>query len=169
MFEDTSTNVHLVLVQGPPNSGKTHVLRQRYPAAYWKAPYTKDWHGYTSQTVAIVDNIIWPIPKVSTTTFAFEHLLQIVDQPGCILPHSSTFKMENAAIKTLILVGPRDWKEWFPRTTYDDVDIAMLNHRITEIWQFPLAGIPSSQNLPMRIFPVDPKAPSAGYDFDWMD
>lgn len=105
MFEDTSTNVHLVLVQGPPNSGKTHVLRQRYPAAYWKAPYTKDWHGYTSQTVAIVDNIIWPIPKVSTTTFAFEHLLQVNKRHKTNKPHPSfrSLTSQDASFRTQAL------------------------------------------------------------------
>ncbi|QDZ59982.1 replication-associated protein [Beaked whale circovirus] len=57
---------------GPPGVGKSKLVSEQFPGAYWKTPGTKWWDGYYGQDVVIIDDFRGDI--------FFEYFLRLLDR-----------------------------------------------------------------------------------------
>lgn len=110
---------------GSTGSGKSRQAFEEYPDAYWKAPTTKWWDGYTGQDTVIVDDY-----RRDFCTFA--ELLRLFDR----YPHSVESKGGSVQFtsRRIVITTPRD-----PRGTWAgraDEDLQQLERRIEEVKLF---------------------------------
>lgn len=121
--QPTIPKTKLIIHCGMTGTGKTELAKRLYPEAYWK-PKGGLWDNYRGETTAIIDNY-------TGANLTINHLLALLDEPGCIIYTGGTGRVQLKATTIVILTQIPPWM-W----NYKDRSIyrmMAIYRRITQI------------------------------------
>lgn len=118
---------------GPTGTGKSRVVADVAPDAYWKNPTTKWWDGYDQHEDVIIDDY-----RRDFCTFA--DLLRLLDRyPLCLESKGGSF---NFVAKRIFITTPRSPRDTWNNRTEEDLD--QLLRRIEHVYSYMGISDPSS-------------------------
>lgn len=125
-------DLEVVVVFGPPGSGKSKAVWDRFPDAYTLTVNPGGqlwWDGYESQETVLIDDF-------SGAGIPYRTLLRYLD----VYPMQVQFKggMVWLAYKRIFITTNRFYAEWYAES--DQRDLAALQRRITELIYMPALG-----------------------------
>lgn len=114
----------VILVIGPSSSGKTTLVKQQYPSAYWKCGYDTWWDGYDGVSDIVLDDFDgW------LSLYTFLHLIDCL--PIRLLCLASFVEANPSRIYIISSGRPECWY-----TSYLGLDASCIYRRISSILIF---------------------------------
>jgi len=115
---------HVILIVGKPGVGKSRVVFQTYPGAFWKAPDGIWFDGYRGEQVMVFDDFHGWLPHSS--------LLRLCDRYPLLLQTKGAHA--NMEAKRLVLTSNYLPRAWYPNVYgKHPLSLQALNRRIDEL------------------------------------
>lgn len=128
LFKPSETERRVTLLYGPPGSGKTRYVMDKYPDAYFIPVTSKElwFDGYDGHEVACIDDFAGQIPLLA--------MLRIIDRYVCQVQVKGGFVWWNP--KQIFVTSNYTVDGWYDYTSRMD-SLEALNRRFNEVIYFP--------------------------------
>lgn len=101
---DGTEEIKILLLLGPSGIGKSRLVREQFPDAYWKPASNKWWPGYNGEKTVVFDDF-------NGSWVPYELLLRILDRYDCNVENKGGNRALLATV--FIITSNREPDEWY--------------------------------------------------------
>lgn len=126
-----------IYVYGLQNSGKTYLMKKKYPNAYWK-DNTQWWDGYDGQSVVIWDEFQWDTTPINNIKQLLNHAPLKVQVKGSMIEFTSSLIIFLSNTKLDVCYenqAKADQDAWLSRLRSFEMENRVLIPKRSTLWE----------------------------------